>query len=109
MPFPEDGDVFTPVVDEAPEAVEELGLGARGQDVRGQFRPGRAPSRGGGVARRLGPRELLRERAVSTQEDGPGGYLQRGVIFRREQVLPKDEDIAACVLPLISSRRLART
>src|SRR4029079_14130680 len=109
LPLPEDGDVFTPVVDEAPEPVEELGLEVRARDVRGRLRSGRAPSGRGGVARRLEARELLRERAVSTQEDDPRGHLEGGMILRGEQILPEDEDIATCdALPLLSSRRLAR-
>src|SRR6186997_281342 len=47
----------------------------------------------GGVARRLEARELLRERAVSTQEDDPRGHLEGGMILRGEQILPEDEDI----------------
>ncbi len=108
LSLPEDGDVFTPVIDEAPEAVEELPVGARERHARGRGRFCRTPSRRGDGAGRLGARELLRERSVSTQEDGSGRQLERGMIFRREQILPDDEDVAVCALLLVSSRRLAR-
>jgi hypothetical protein len=45
---------------------------------------------------------------VSTQQDGPGGGLERGVIRRGQQVSPQDEHRSMCFVTLVSQGRLTR-
>ena len=109
LPLSEDGDVLPPVVDEPSQPVEELELRAgRRRVVGGRGSRRAAAGRGGRARRDSGTRELLRERAVSTQEDGSRGRLQGIALGRLEQVLPQDEDLAVCLVPLVTRRRLAR-
>src|SRR3990170_8086227 len=56
----------------------------------------------------MGTRELLRKRAVVTQEDRPGDGVQGIAILRRKAIFPQNEDIPACLVPVMLRRRLAR-
>ena len=75
LPLPEDGDVLTAVIDEPSQAVEELEFWARRSVDGGRLRSSCASWRDEQARRSLSPRELLRERSLSTQEHGPGRRL----------------------------------
>src|SRR5258707_4145190 len=93
--------VLAAPIQEAPDAVEELGFDSRSRGVPGGLGSGPpARGKGDGLRSRLRARELFRQRALPAQEHGPGGRLQGGVVLGREELLAQDEHAALILEPL---------
>jgi hypothetical protein len=70
--------------------------------------PSAAARRDRGALRGTGPRDLLRQGAVATQEDGSSRRLQRTALLRGQELFPQDEDISVCLVLFMPRGELAR-
>jgi hypothetical protein len=95
LPGAQDGDILPALLGEAAEPVEELKRRARRRSLRRSPPRGKARRRRGRGPGGLQTVQLLRERALSADQNRPGGGLEQGPGLHRDLMGAQDEDGAA--------------
>ena len=111
LPFAEDGDVLAAVVGEASQAVEELELGARPAARRRSdagSAPGGARARAAGLGRPSARVTCSASVPCRLSRTARAAVCSASRSRAESRSFAQDEDVPACLVPLVPRRRLAR-